>query len=91
MWQMLALALRDLEDLAPAVEAIERAAALAPRDPLIAHTRARTALEAGLPSAHLFESAAQLAPQDAGLLLVRPPPSSQKGDWTMRPCWSRKG
>lgn len=69
MWQMLALALRDIEDLAPAVEAIERAAALAPRDPLIAHTRARAALEAGLPSAHLFESARRLTPQDSGLLL----------------------
>jgi tetratricopeptide (TPR) repeat protein len=69
MWQVLALACRQLEDLAPAVEAIERAASLAPRDPLIAHTRARAALEAGLPSSHLFEPAQRLAPDDMSVLL----------------------
>jgi tetratricopeptide (TPR) repeat protein len=69
MWQVLALACRQLEDLAPAVEAIEEAASLAPRDPLIAHTRARAALEAGLPSAHLFEAARKLAPDDMSVLL----------------------
>jgi Flp pilus assembly protein TadD len=47
MWQVLALAYRGLDDLAPAMEAIERAASLAPRDALIAHTLARTAFEAG--------------------------------------------
>jgi tetratricopeptide (TPR) repeat protein len=69
MWQVLALACRDLQDLAPALPAIDRAAALAPNDPLIAHTRARTALEAGLPSAHLFEPARRLAPRDMSVLL----------------------
>lgn len=69
MWQVLALACRDLEDLASALPAIERAAALAPNDALIAHTRARTALEAGLPSSHLFEPARRLAPHDLSVLL----------------------
>ncbi|HEY1605400.1 MAG TPA: putative 2OG-Fe(II) oxygenase [Allosphingosinicella sp.] len=69
MWQVLALASRDLEDLAPAVEAIGRAAALAPHDPLIAHTRARAAMEAGLPSSHLFEPARRLSPGDMSVLL----------------------
>lgn len=69
MWQALALACRDLEDLEAALPAIERAAALAPNDALIAHTRARTALEAGLPSAHLFEPAHRLAPRDMSVLL----------------------
>ena len=69
MWQVLALACRDIGDLAPAVEAIERAAALAPRDALIAHTRARAALEAGLPSTQLFDAARRLAPNDTSALL----------------------
>jgi Flp pilus assembly protein TadD len=69
MWQMLALAHRDVGDLEPALPAVDRAAALAPNDPLIAHTRARTALEAGLKSAHLFEPARQLAPRDMSVLL----------------------
>jgi tetratricopeptide (TPR) repeat protein len=69
MWQVLALACRRLGDLAPSIDAIERAAVLAPRDPLIAHTRARAALEAGLPSSHLFEGARRLAPDDMWVLL----------------------
>jgi tetratricopeptide (TPR) repeat protein len=69
MWQMAALAHRELEDLAPAVAAIGRAAALVPNDALIAHTRARVALEAGLPAAHLFQSALALAPDDPIALL----------------------
>ena len=69
MWQMLALAHRRLEDLAPAMEEIARAAALAPADPLIAHTRARIALEAGCDSASLFAVARRLAPDDMSILL----------------------
>jgi tetratricopeptide (TPR) repeat protein len=67
MWQMVALACRRLEDPEPGVEAIERAAALAPGDPLIAHTRARMALEAGLESMHLFDRARRLAPDDPAI------------------------
>jgi tetratricopeptide (TPR) repeat protein len=69
LWQATGLLYRSLEDLEPSVEAFERAAALAPFDPLIAHSRARAALEAGLPSVDLFERARQLAPLDGALLL----------------------
>jgi tetratricopeptide (TPR) repeat protein len=64
LWQMLGLAHRGLEDLAPAVDAFEKSAALAPADPLIAHSHARCALEAGLPSIDLFDRAERLAPGD---------------------------
>jgi tetratricopeptide (TPR) repeat protein len=67
MWQMVALACRRLEDLEPGLEAIERAAALAPEDALIAHTRARMALEAGLKSIHLFDLARRRAPDDSAI------------------------
>ncbi|MEI9850440.1 MAG: hypothetical protein WDN24_05770 [Sphingomonas sp.] len=49
LWQLLGLALRNLEDLAPAIRALDRAVALAPADALVAHTRARAALEPGFP------------------------------------------
>lgn len=67
--QILGLAHRRREDLAPAVAAFERAAALAPADPLIAHSLARSRLEAGLPSIDAFERALALAPGDEGILL----------------------
>jgi tetratricopeptide (TPR) repeat protein len=69
LWQVSGLLNRPLEDLAPAVEAFDKAAALAPLDALIAHARARAALEAGLPSVDLFERARALAPLDGHLLL----------------------
>lgn len=71
IWQMLGLALRNLEELEPALEALHRAAALAPADALIAHTLARAALEAGLPATDLFERAHALAPKDGSVLLGR--------------------
>lgn len=71
LWQMLALAYRRLEDLAPAVDAFRRAAALAPSDALIAHGLARSTLEAGLPAVALFERALSLAPLDGSILLGR--------------------
>ncbi len=71
IWQVLGLAYRKLEDLALAVEALVRAAALAPADPLIAHTHARAALEAGLPAADLFERAHRIAPTDGQVILGR--------------------
>lgn len=80
MWQVLALAHRGLDDLAPALEAIARAAALAPRDALIAHTWARTAFEAGLPSLHLFDAARRLAPDDRALLLNQAAAFLAQGD-----------
>jgi tetratricopeptide (TPR) repeat protein len=71
IWQVLGLAKRNLEDLAPAIEALTRAASLAPADALIAHTLARATLEAGLPAVALFERAIGLAPADPSVLLGR--------------------
>lgn len=62
--QLLGLAARSSQESALAVQAFYRAAVLAPVDPLIAHSRARTALEAGEPAVELFERAIRLAPQD---------------------------
>jgi tetratricopeptide (TPR) repeat protein len=69
LWQVTGLLHRSLEDLAPAVGAFEKAAALAPNDALIAHGHARAALEAGLPAVYLFERAHRLAPRDGAVLL----------------------
>lgn len=69
LWQVLGLAHRAREDMAPAVGAFERAIALAPADALIAHSLARSTLEAGLPATALFERAQALAPLDASVLL----------------------
>ncbi len=71
MWQVLGLIERRLEALAPAIEALQRAAELAPADPLIAHTLARATMEAGLPAIALFDRAVALAPDDASVLLGR--------------------
>ena len=71
LWQYLGLARRDLQDSAGAHAAFTRAAALAPADPLIAHSQARTAFEAGLPSIPLFNRARQLAPSDGSVALGR--------------------
>jgi tetratricopeptide (TPR) repeat protein len=71
IWQVLGLAQRKLDDLGAAVAAFEKAAALAPGDALIAHSLARSALEAGLPSRRLFDRALALAPNDAAVLLGR--------------------
>ena len=66
--QLLGLAARACGESLTAYEAFRAAAALAPRDGLIAHSHARTALEAGLPAAALFAAAAPLAPQDGTIL-----------------------
>lgn len=67
--QLLGLAARASGESLTAYEAFAAAAALAPRDALIAHSHARTALEAGLPAASLFDAAAKLAPHDGGVIL----------------------
>jgi tetratricopeptide (TPR) repeat protein len=69
LWQVTGLLYRALEDLAPAVGAFEKAAALAPGDALIAHGHARAALEAGLPAVYLFERAHRLGPRDGPVIL----------------------
>lgn len=68
LWQVLGLAQRRREDLAPAVAAFEKATALAPADALIAHSLARARLEAGLPALAEFERALTLAPQDESVM-----------------------
>ncbi|WDA39887.1 putative 2OG-Fe(II) oxygenase [Erythrobacter sp. BLCC-B19] len=67
--QLLGLAARACGESVIAYEAFRAAAALAPGDALIAHSHARTALEAGLPAAALFAAAAPLAPQDGTVLI----------------------
>ena len=66
--QLLGLAARAVGDGPLACTAFVRAARLAPADALIAHSHARTALEAGKPAVDLFERAARLAPQDGAVL-----------------------
>ncbi len=67
--QLLGLAARSCGESLIAYEAFLVAAQLAPSDPLIVHSHARTALEAGVPAAELFAAASTLAPQDGGVLL----------------------
>lgn len=71
LWQFLGLARRDLQDSAGAHTAFTRAAALIPDDPLIAHSQARTAFEAGYPAVPLFNRARLLAPTDGSVILGR--------------------
>lgn len=67
-WQVLGLARRGLQDSAAAHAAFERAAGLAPNEPLVTHSLARTALEAGYPAVAAFTRARRLAPNDASVL-----------------------
>lgn len=69
IWQVLGLAYRQLDELAAALTALDKAAALAPGDSLIAHTLARATLEAGLPAVERFQRARALAPGDGSVLL----------------------
>jgi tetratricopeptide (TPR) repeat protein len=69
LWQLLGLLHRNLEDLAPAVEAFQKAAELLPDDAMIAHGLACVRFEAGLAAAGHFERALRLAPSDRGILL----------------------
>ena len=67
--QLLGLAARANGESLTAYNAFRAAVRLVPRDALIAHSHARTALEAGLPAAELFAAAAALAPQDGSIML----------------------
>lgn len=69
LWQALGMLHRALGDLAPALAALDHAAALAPGNAGIAHVRARAHLEAGLPALALFEAVAALAPDDPAVRL----------------------
>lgn len=69
LWQLLGLLHRSLDDLAPAVDAFEKARALAPGDAMIANGHACVRHEAGLSAADHFAQARTLAPTDRNLLL----------------------
>lgn len=70
-WQFLGLAQRALQDSAGANQSFANAARLAPEDPLIAHSEARSALEAGYPALAAFNRARLLAPGDGSVVLGR--------------------
>lgn len=78
-WQVLGLAERGLQDSAAAHAAFAKAAGLAPSDPLIAHSLARTALEAGFPAVALFDRARRLAPSDGAVVLGRAAAQAAQG------------
>ncbi|WOF43950.1 hypothetical protein KNJ79_03065 [Sphingopyxis indica] len=71
LWQLRGLVARALGLGGEARDAFARAASLLPADPLIAHSHARAALEAGDPAVALFDRAAKLAPADGSLLQGR--------------------
>jgi len=71
LWQLRGLVARALGLGREARDAFARAAAILPNDPLIAHSHARAALEAGDPAVALFEQAAKLAPADGSILQGR--------------------
>lgn len=70
-WQFLGLARRALQDSAGANAAFMRAGRILPNDPLITHSQARTALEAGYPAVKVFDHARLLAPGDSEVALGR--------------------
>ena len=81
LWQWTALLHRALDQHEQALAAFQKAARLAPADPLIAHSVARTALEAGLPALPLYERAFRLAPNNGELLLGRAAARCATGDF----------
>ena len=62
LWQWTGLLHRSLGQLAQAMSAFAAAARIAPADALIAHGRARAALEAGVDARPLFDEALRLSP-----------------------------
>ncbi|HEX8667371.1 MAG TPA: putative 2OG-Fe(II) oxygenase [Allosphingosinicella sp.] len=69
LWQLLGLLHRNADDLKAAIEALAKAAELAPDDAMIANALACATFEAGLPAVGLFERAVRLAPSDRSILL----------------------
>lgn len=69
LWQVLGLLDRALGELESAAIALDRAAALAPGNALIAHGRARAHLEGGARAVDLFEQTLRLAPEDEAATL----------------------
>ncbi|QSB44543.1 tetratricopeptide repeat protein [Tsuneonella flava] len=66
--QLVGIAARNAGESRLAYKAFQKAAQYAPADPLIAHSLARTAMEAGRPAVSLFETAIRLAPQNGEVL-----------------------
>ena len=64
LWHVHGLIMRQLDRRELAIPSLERAAALAPAVPIIAHGLARTRCEAGVPSAEAYGRALALAPGD---------------------------
>jgi tetratricopeptide (TPR) repeat protein len=64
LWHVKGLIHREQERRELALPALERAVQLAPREPLIVHGLARTLLEAGRPSSHVFAQAMKLSPSN---------------------------
>jgi tetratricopeptide (TPR) repeat protein len=64
LWHVKGLILRDQDRRELALPALQRAAQLAPAEPIIAHAYARTLLEAGLPCVEEFGRAMKLAPDN---------------------------
>ncbi|MDF8335121.1 putative 2OG-Fe(II) oxygenase [Novosphingobium cyanobacteriorum] len=62
VWLARAIAARQMQEMESALEAIGRAAALAPTDAQVALGHAQLRFEAGLPATVLFQRAAALAP-----------------------------
>ena len=77
--QLFGLAARACGESALALKAFTAAARLAPHDPLIAHSHARAALEAGAPASALFAHAAQLNPQDGSIIQGQAAAFAQEG------------
>jgi thioredoxin-like negative regulator of GroEL len=69
VWQLLALAWREEQEMAKAEAAYAKAAALAPQDPRIALGVAQVRFETGLPAAALFQKVRAVAPRDGELAL----------------------
>lgn len=68
LWHLKGLVHRADERRELALPALERAAELAPREPMISHALARTLFEAGLPSVDAYAQAMQLAPGDPAIM-----------------------
>jgi tetratricopeptide (TPR) repeat protein len=66
-WYQLALRLRDEQNMIEACAAFARAAALAPNSAEIVFGHAQACYASGLPAAHLFRQARQLAPEHLGV------------------------
>ena len=69
LWQWTGLLYRSLDEHERAIQAFQRASAIAPKDGSIAHGHARVALEAGLDAVELFLRARSLAPGDGDVAL----------------------